>query len=72
MNIYVETNFVLELTFEQEQHSSCEKIFQLCGTELATLILPAYCLAELSEKLIGQRPSYVTDDHLILIEEYER
>ncbi len=26
MNIYVETNFVLELTFEQEQQASCEQI----------------------------------------------
>ncbi|MEM9216247.1 MAG: PIN domain-containing protein [Cyanobacteria bacterium P01_F01_bin.150] len=54
MNIYVETNFVLELTFEQEQHSSCEEILQLCEAELATLILPAYCLAEPHEKLIRQ------------------
>ncbi|NES96979.1 MAG: PIN domain-containing protein, partial [Desertifilum sp. SIO1I2] len=29
MNIYVETNFVLELTFEQEQCSSCKTCSQL-------------------------------------------
>ena len=54
MNIYVETNFVLELTFEQEQHVSCEQILQLCEAELAKLIIPAYSLAEPHEKLSRQ------------------
>lgn len=40
MNIYVETNFVLELTFEQEQYSSCEQILQLCEVGKAKLIVP--------------------------------
>ena len=30
MKVYVETNFVLELAFLQEQHSSCDKILSLC------------------------------------------
>jgi hypothetical protein len=38
VNIYVETNFVLELTFEQEQCSSCEQILQLCEAGKAKLI----------------------------------
>ncbi len=54
MNVYVETNFVLELAFEQEQCSSCEKILQLCEAENAKLIIPAYSLAEPHEKLIRQ------------------
>lgn len=57
MNIYVETNFVLELTFEQEQYASCEKILQLCETGQAKLIIPAYSLAEPHEKLIRQAKS---------------
>ncbi|MCU0533613.1 MAG: PIN domain-containing protein [Hydrococcus sp. Prado102] len=57
MNIYVETNFVLELTFEQEQCSSCEQILQLCETGEAKLIVPAYCLAEPHEKLSRQARS---------------
>jgi len=32
VNIYVETNFVLELTFEQEQNKACEKILELSQT----------------------------------------
>lgn len=57
MNIYVETNFVLELTFEQEQCSSCEQILQLCEAGKAKLIVPAYSLAEPHEKLSRQARS---------------
>ena len=54
MNIYVETNFVLELSFEQEQSESCEKILQLSESKQVKLILPAYSLAEPHEKLNRQ------------------
>ena len=57
MNIYVETNFVLELVFEQEQHTSCEQILALCESGRSRLIIPAYCLAELHEKLTRQAGS---------------
>lgn len=57
MNIYVETNFVLELTFEQKQCSSCEQILQLCEAGKAKLIVPAYSLAEPHEKLSRQARS---------------
>jgi len=57
VNIYVETNFVLELTFEQEQCSSCEQILQLCEAGQAKLIVPAYSLAEPHEKLSRQAQS---------------
>jgi len=57
VNIYVETNFVLELTFEQEQCLSCEQILQLCETGQAKLIIPAYSLAEPHEKLTRQAKS---------------
>lgn len=57
MNIYVETNFILELTFQQEQWASCEQILQLCQTGQAKLIIPAYSLAEPHEKLNRQAKS---------------
>jgi hypothetical protein len=57
VNIYVETNFVLELTFEQEQCSSCEQILKLCEAGEAKLIVPAYSLAEPHEKLSRQARS---------------
>lgn len=54
MNIYVETNFVLELFFQQEQFTSCEEILKLCEARQAKIIIPAYSLAEPHEKLIRQ------------------
>ena len=55
MNVYVETNFVLELALLQEQHQSCENILCLCESGRANLILPAYCLAEPYETLIRRQ-----------------
>jgi hypothetical protein len=41
VNIYVETNFVLELVFEQEQ-CSCEPILELCEQHDAKTALAQY------------------------------
>lgn len=54
MKIYVESNFVLELAFQQEQFASCEQILQLCEVGSVQLIIPAYSLAEPHEKLSRQ------------------
>ena len=51
MNVYVESNFVLELAFLQEQCLSCEKILSLCETRRIQLLIPAYSLAEPYETL---------------------
>ncbi len=51
MNIYVETNFILELALLQEQHASCAEIMRLCETGSARLVIPAYSLAEPYETL---------------------
>lgn len=52
MNIYVETNFVLELVLNQEQSDSCDKILSVCETEKHQLVIPAFSLAEPHETLI--------------------
>jgi predicted nucleic acid-binding protein len=57
VNVYVETNFVLELAFQQEQFESCEQILQLCEAGDIELVIPAYSLAEPHEKLIRQANS---------------
>ena len=51
MNVYVESNFVLELALLQEQHAACESILQLCEAGELRLVLPAYSLAEPYEAL---------------------
>ena len=57
MNVYVETNFVLELVFQQEQLVSCEQILQLSEAGRIKLAIPAYSLAEPHEKLSRQAKS---------------
>jgi predicted nucleic acid-binding protein len=54
VNVYVETNFVLELAFQQEQFESCEQILQLCEAGRVQLVIPAYSLSEPHEKLTRQ------------------
>jgi len=57
VNVYVETNFVLELAFQQEEFESCEQILQRCEAKRIQLVIPAYSLAEPHEKLIRQETS---------------
>jgi predicted nucleic acid-binding protein len=52
MNVYCESNFVLELALVQEQHLSCERILGLCEAGKVNLIVPAYCLVEPYETAI--------------------
>jgi hypothetical protein len=52
MNVYVETNFVLELALLQSEQDSCEHILSLCEGGRTRLIIPAYSLAEPNEPLI--------------------
>lgn len=46
MNVYIESNFVLELAFLQEQSSSCEEILRLAEGAHIRLVVPAYALIE--------------------------
>ncbi len=52
MNVYVESNFVLELALLQEQHESCQELLDLAQVKQITLIVPAFSLAEPYETLI--------------------
>ena len=69
MNVYVESNFVLELALLQEQHASCEDILRLCEAGRMQLVIPAYSLAEPYETLVRrhkqrQRMKAELDDEL--------
>lgn len=46
MNVYVESNFVLQLALLQEFHASCEAIVNLCEAGCARLVIPAFSLIE--------------------------
>jgi len=44
--VYVETNFLLEIAFQQESYESCEEILRLANSGSISLILPACSVAE--------------------------
>lgn len=57
MNVYVESNFVLELALEQEQHESCEQLIRLASAGSVNLWVPAFSLAEPHDALISRDKS---------------
>ncbi len=46
MIVYIESNFVLELAFLQEEYESCKTIINLATKDQITLVLPAYSIGE--------------------------
>ncbi|MGE6760569.1 PIN domain-containing protein [Corallococcus interemptor] len=58
MRVYVETNFILELAYEQEQVESCEEILQLAETGALRLAIPAFCFIEPMDKLRRDREKH--------------
>lgn len=57
MNVYVESNFVLELALMQEEHEDCEGILSLCASAKVQLVLPAFSIAEPYETLVRRDKS---------------
>lgn len=46
MNVYVESNFVLEQALEQEQCESCKELIKIASAASIRLVIPAFSLAE--------------------------
>ena len=46
MIVYVESNFIIETAYEQEQADACEEIIALAEAKKIVLAMPAFCLAE--------------------------
>ena len=44
VTVYVESNFILELAFLQEQHQACLRILELTEQGSIRLAVPAYCI----------------------------
>jgi predicted nucleic acid-binding protein len=66
MRVYVETNFLLELAFEQEQHDACEAILRLAEARRIALALPAYSLVEAADTLrrkLNERNALMDDNN---------
>lgn len=56
MRVFVETNFILELAFRQEQALACEQLLQLAESKALQLCIPAFCFIEPAEKLRREIP----------------
>lgn len=54
MNIYCETNFILEIVFAQEQANYCKNIITLCKKNKLHIIIPAYSFAEAIYRIESQ------------------
>ncbi len=46
MRTYIESNFVLELAYEQEEARDCRRIMEICAAGASQLAVPAFSLAE--------------------------
>lgn len=57
MNVFVETNFVLELIFQRDHHAICEQLIEIAERKSITLFLPAYSVIEPHESIIRRRKS---------------
>jgi predicted nucleic acid-binding protein len=51
VNIYVESNFVLEIALEQADAAACERVIDLADSKALRLAIPAYALLEPYETL---------------------
>ena len=51
MNIFVESNFLLEIAFQQEHHTACERILAGATTGKYALHVPQYALTEVFQTL---------------------
>jgi predicted nucleic acid-binding protein len=52
VRVYAESNFVLEVIREQEQHAACEELMRLAASKSIELVLPAYSLLEPHDTLV--------------------
>lgn len=52
MIVYVESNFVLEIALEQEQHINCQTIMTQAEQGALRLVLPAFSIAEPYESIV--------------------
>jgi predicted nucleic acid-binding protein len=57
MNVYVETNFVLEHGLEQEEWDTCTEIIRLAPAGRLRLVVPAFSLAEPHYAIYGKAKS---------------
>lgn len=63
MRVYVETNFILELVLEQDQHTFCEALLSLASESKIALVLPSFSLFETLYALDGKMKAWKQPGH---------
>lgn len=74
MNVYVESNFVLELAFLREEHLSCSRLLTKAESGEINLIIPAFSIGEPYEALVrrSRRRSELRDRLVTELRELSR
>ena len=55
MRVYAESNFVLEMVLEQEQHQACEELMRMAAAKSIELVLPAFALLEPYQTIVRRK-----------------
>jgi predicted nucleic acid-binding protein len=55
VRVYAESNFILEIALEQEQHRACEDLVRLAADAAIELVLPSFALLEPYHTLVRRR-----------------
>jgi predicted nucleic acid-binding protein len=67
IHVYAETNFILELAYQQEQHASCEQLLRLAEAGQIRLVIPAFSFME-ARSAFGARAAQRRVAHRALVQ----
>jgi len=71
MIVYVETNFILELAFEQDQHQEANEILKLAESGKIDLVFPGFSISESLSK-VTRRSRERDEFHKSLVRELQK
>ncbi len=74
MRVYAESNFVLEIALEQEQHQACNELVSLAASKSIELVLPAFALLEPYQTVVRRKNEWkaLHKDQLTHAQQLER
>ena len=72
--IYIETNYILELAFSQEQAESCSRLLEISEQGKSRLIIPAFSIGECFDTLVrrGKQRKQLADTVSIELKQLAR
>jgi predicted nucleic acid-binding protein len=58
MRVYIETNFILELVLEQDEHDACDSLLNFASERKIQLVLPSFSLFETLYTMDGKMKAW--------------